>query len=321
VQTFIKKCIVSTLTAIMVVALAATAQSAYPEKHITIYFGYKTGGSCYVSLQALCQEAEKILGQALVLVEKSGASATIAGGATAKAKPDGYTLGCIKSTTITSAPYEYKLPYSPSEDLTHLYAYAGPPSGFAVRADYPRKTWQEFIDYAKANPGKVCWAATGTMGTQYLIMKYIGKQEGIQWNGVPCSGGAEAMKLVLGGQVDGYAASGSHIQHIRAGRAMELFDFSKKSDFPGVPTLEELGYQGLTVNAEPYIVIAPKGLPDNILKTLENAFSQASQAPGYLAVVQRMDMQPVNLKGEELEKMLHENDKLIAKLLEGKKKK
>lgn len=321
VRNKLKHTVVMVATGLLVVANAAVVLGAYPEKPVTIYYGYKTGGSCYVSLQALCQEAEKALGQSIVLVEKSGASATLAGGATAKAKPDGYTLGCIKSTTITSAPYEYKLPYSPADDLTHLYAYAGPPSGFAVRADYSRKTWKDFIAYAKANPGKVSWAATGTMGTQYLIMNYIGKLEGIQWNGVPCSGGAEAMKLVLGGQVDGYAASGSHIPHIRAGRAIELVDFSGKSSSPDIPTLESLGYAGLVVSAEPYIIVTPKGLAPEIRQRLEAAFTQASQSPTYLAVIERLDMQPVNLKGEALETMLSESDALIQKLLDGKQKK
>lgn len=294
---------------------AGATEVKYPSKPITIYYGYKAGGTCHVSLQALCQGVEKALGQPVVLVEKPGASASIAGGAAAKANPDGYSLGCIKSTTITTAPHEYKLPYSPTGDLEHLFAYAGPPSGFAVKDDYPRKTWKEFIDYAKENPGKVSWTATGNMGTQFLIMNYIAKREGIKWNGVPSAGGAEAMKLVLGGQVDGYAASGSHIPHIKGGRAKELVDFSDKSSFPGVPTLQEVGYSELAVSAEPYIIVAPKGLPADIRTKLEEAFLQAAQTPEYLAIVEKLDMQPVNLKGSELQEMLKNDDILIRMLL------
>ena len=297
------------------VAGNATAESNYPSKPITIYYGYKAGGTCHVSLQPLAQALEKLLGQPVILVEKPGASATIAGGAVSKAKPDGYTLGVIKSTTVTTAPYELKLPYSPDADLLHLYAYAGPASGFAVKADAPWKTWKEFVDHAKANPGKVAWTATGSTGTEYLLMEYIAKQEGIQWNGVPSAGGSEAMKLVLGGQVAGYASSGSHIPQVKSGNARLLVAFGSKSPFPGVPTLEELGYKGLTIEAEPYILVAPKGLPADVEAKLVDAFEKATRSPEYLATVERIDMQPVNLKGEELHQMLKNGSALVTKLL------
>lgn len=295
---------------------SAVAADKFPTKPIKIYYGYKAGGSCHTSLQPLAKSLETILGQPIVLVEQSGASATIAGGVVVKAKPDGYTLGVIKSTTITTAPLELKLPYSPAADLLHLYAYAGPASGFAVKADAPWKTWKEYIDYAKANPGKVAWTATGSTGTEYLLMQHIGKLEGIQWNGVPSSGGSEAMKLVLGGQVSGYAASGSHVPQIASGNARELVDFGATSPYPGVPTLQEIGYKGLVIKGEPYIIVAPKGLPEDIKSTLVGALDQATQSPEYLNVVERLDMQPVNLHGEPLEKMLSEGSILVKMLLE-----
>ena len=298
------------------IAGSALAADTYPTKPIKIYYGYKAGGSCHTSLQPLAHSLEAILGQPIILVEKSGASATIAGGLVSKAKPDGYTLGVIKSTTITTAPYELKLPYSPAEDLLHLYAYAGPASGFAVKADAPWNTWKDFIDYAKSNPGKVAWTATGSTGTQYLLMEHIGKIEGITWNGVPAAGGSEAMKLVLGGQVSGYAASGSHVPQIKSGNAKELVDFGVTSSFPGVPTLEELGYKGLVIKGEPYIIVAPKNLPEDIKATLVDAIVNATQSEEYLKLVERLDMQPVNLQGAELEKMLTEGSILVKMLLE-----
>jgi len=287
----------------------------YPNKPIKIFYGYKAGGSCHTSLQPLAKSLEQLLGQSIVLVEKPGAGASLAGGVVSKAKPDGYTLGVIKSTTITTAPYELKLPYSPTEDLVHLYAYAGPASGFAVKADAPWNTWKEFLDYAKSNPGKVAWTATGSTGTQFLLMQHIGKLEGIEWNGVPAEGGSAAMKLVLGGQVAGYAASGSHIPQIKSGNAKELVDFGTTSSFPGVPTLEELGYKGLAIKGEPYIFVAPKGLPEDIKTKLINAISEAVKSPEYLALVEKLDMQPVNLSGAELETMISEGSVLVNMLL------
>lgn len=294
---------------------ASVWADSYPSKPIKAFYGYKTGGTCYISFQALCKEAEKILGQPLVLVEKSGATATICGGTVASSAPDGYTIGVVKSTTIANAPYQYKLPYSTMDDLTHIYAYSGPAAGFTVRKDYPLNTWEELIEYARKNPGKVSWTSSGAMSNEPLITEYIGKIEGIKWNHVPCAGGAEAMKLVLGGQVDGYAAAGSHVIHIEGGRAKMLADYMDARTYPDVPTLEELGYKGLGIGNAPYIVIGPKNLPPDIRKTLEDAFEKAAKSPGYLEVEKRLEMRSSGLKGKELEDFLKNAQTTIEKIL------
>lgn len=301
----------------LMLAHASSAVAAeYPTKPIKVYYGYKAGGTNHTSLQPLAQTLEKILGKPVVLVEKAGAGATLAGGTVAKAKPDGYSLGVIKTTTITTAPYELKLPYSPADDLVHLYAYAGPASGFTVKADAPWKTWQEFVAYAKANPNKVAWTASSNTATEFLVMDYIGKKEGIQWNGVPSEGGSEAMKMVLGGQVAGYAASGSHVSQIKSGAARELLHFGETSTFPGVPTLKDIGYGELLIKGEPYLFVAPKGLPDDIKAKLVNALSEAVKNPDYLGVIERIDMEPANLSGQALEDLLSNNAKTIKMLLQ-----
>ncbi len=287
----------------------------YPSKPIKIYFGYKAGGSAHTSLQALARALESTLNTPIVLIEKSGAGATIAGGHVAHAKPDGYTLGLIKSTTITTAPHELELSYSPTEDLSHLFAYAGPPSAFTVKTDAPWKTWQDFITYAKSAPGQVSWTATAVTGTQYLLMQHIGKLEGIDWHGVPSKGGSEAMKLVLGGQVAGYASSGSHISHIKSGSARALLDFGTKSSFPETPTIEEIGYKGLAIKGEPYIIVAPKELPKEISEKLIAAMLKATQAPEYINVIEKLNMQPMNIYGQDLENALSEGSDLVKMLL------
>ncbi|MDO5675424.1 MAG: tripartite tricarboxylate transporter substrate binding protein [bacterium] len=295
---------------------SAMAAADYPKKPIKVFYGYKAGGTNHTSLQPLAQALEKILGKPVVLIEKAGAGASLAGGAVVKAKPDGYTLGVIKTTTITTAPYELKLPYSPAEDLVHLYAYAGPASGFTVKADAPWQTWQEFIAYAKANPGKVAWTASSNTATEYLVMDYIGKKEGIQWNGVPSEGGSEAMKMVLGGQVAGYAASGSHIAQIKSGAARELLHFGEKSTFEGVPTLKDIGYGELVIKGEPYLFVAPKGLPDEIKAKLVSALEEAAKNPEYLGVIDKINMGTANIFGQELEDLLSNNAKTIKMLLQ-----
>lgn len=309
------------LSCSLMLAGAQCAFAGYPEKPIKVYYGYSAGGTCHTSLQPLMKAFEKEIGTPVALVEKKGASATICGGAVSKAKPDGYTLGVIKATTITTAPHVLRLPYSPSSDLTHIYAYAGPPSGFAVKADASWKTWKEYIAYAKENPGKVAWTAVGTTGTQFLVMKYIGEKEGIKWNGVPAQGGSAAMKLVLGGQVTGYAGSGSHIPQIKSGNARELLDFGDKSAFEGVPTIAEEGYPQLTIHGEPYIIVGPKELPADIEEKIVTALEKAAKDSSYLDIVEKLDMQPANLSGKQLEEMLSSSGKLVEMLLQASNQK
>lgn len=320
-MSFVKrKMVVISLALLVCLALVGVAAAEYPAKPIKIYYGYKAGGTAHTSLQPLAKALEKILGTSVVLVEKSGAGATIAGGLVSRAKADGYTLGLIKSTTITTAPHELKLPYSPAEDLKHLFAYAGPASAFAVKSDAPWQTWGEFIDYAKQNPGKVAWTATAKTGTQYLLMKHIGEKEGIEWNGVPVKGGSNAMKLVLGGQVVGYAASGSHVSHVKSGSARALVDFGVQSPFEGVPTLADMGYEGLAIKGEPYIIVGPKNLPEDISNKLVAAFVEASKAPEYVKIAEKFNMQQMNLHGDDLESMLSDGSSLVTMLLESGKK-
>ena len=102
---------------------------------------------------------------------------------------------------------------------------------------------------------------------------------------------------------------------IQAGNAKELVDFGVTSPFPGVPTLEELGYKGLAIKGEPYIIVAPKALPEDIKTTLVDAIAKATQSEEYLKLVERPNMQPVNLQGPELENMLNDGSILVTMLL------
>ena len=286
----------------------------YPEKPITAYYGYKTGGACYISFNALIKGAMEVLGETIVMKEKAGATATICAGTVSKAKPDGYTIGIIKSTTITNAPFVYKLPYDSFNDLTFIYAYAGPAGGFVVNAENPATTWEEFLENVRQNPGRVTYATSGSMGVAQLIMEHIGRQEQLKWNGLPTKGGAAAMKLLLGKKIDGYAGSGSSIVHVEAGRARLLLDFGSSRLLPDVPTLQEKGYD-LPIGETPYMIVGPKGLPEPIRQKLVEAFRKGMESTEYLKAQKSWHFIKSDLAGPELETFLKNNSQSVKKVL------
>jgi len=154
-----KKGMMLIVSAVALVVLGLTTGLAvaadYPTKSVTMFIPFSAGGSMDSSSRVLAAGAEKVLGKPFVMINKTGGGGTVALGVLANEKPDGYTISAATSTGIFRIPVQRKVPFKPLADFTHLFAYAAVSSGVVVKPDAPWNTWQEFIDYAKKNPGKV----------------------------------------------------------------------------------------------------------------------------------------------------------------------
>ena len=135
----------------VVVAGAAAAQP-FPSKPVTMIVPWPAGGSTDQVMRALGTATEKYLGQTIVIENKAGAGGTLGAVALTTAKPDGYTVTQLP-ITIFRLPHTTKTGFDPLTDFTYIIGVSGYTFGVVVRADAPYKTWQELIDYAKANPG------------------------------------------------------------------------------------------------------------------------------------------------------------------------
>ena len=282
-------------------ALATTPRlfaQAWPERPITFICPWPAGGTADQSMRALCTVASRILGQAIAVENRAGASGMIGTKALASAKPDGYTIGQIP-ISVTRFSQLGTLQADPRKDFTFIARTSGQTFGIAVPIHSPFKTLQDFVAAAKAKPGTVTYAHAGVGGATHVGMEEFAAAAGIQLSHVPYKGGAEALQGVLGGHVDALADSSSWAPHVEAGKLRLLATWGEQRTprFKDVPTLKDLGYN-VVVDA-PNGIGAPKGLPPAVEAKLRDAFRQAVASPEFKAVADRLDAPLLYLDGPD----------------------
>jgi len=280
------------------------AQGTYPERPITFICPWPAGGTADQSMRTLCTVAGRVLGQPIAVENRAGASGMIGSKALAGAKPDGYTIGQIP-ISVTRFSQLGTLAADPRKDFTYIARTSGQTFGIAVPANSPFKTLKDFVDYAKAHPGKVTYAHAGVGGATHVGMEEFASVAGIQLNHVPYKGGAEALQGVLGGHVDALADSSSWAPHVEAGklRLLATWGEQRTARFKDVPTLRELGWD-VVVDA-PNGIGAPKGLDPAVAAKLRDAFRQAVASPEFKAVADRLDAPLLYLDGPDYEKYVN----------------
>jgi tripartite-type tricarboxylate transporter receptor subunit TctC len=272
-----------------------SAQEKYPTKPINFLIGFPAGGTTDVCARPLVAAASKILGQPIVVVNKPGGASAVAVATLKMVKPDGYTIGIMGSGALLSQ-HMRKVPYDTAKDFTPIMQYAVYLYGLVVRPDSPWNTFKEFIDYAKANPGKIRYSTAGPGSPQHLVMERLAMKEKIKWTHIPFEGGAPAVSALLGGHVEACSQTTEWKKHVEAGRLRLLAVYGEKRmiDFPDVLTLVELGYE---IVAPSLICIAgPKGLPPQVVETLHGAFKKATEDPDFIKVSHQLD-QPFIYRG------------------------
>ena len=156
----------------MLISAAAGAQE-YPTKPITLIVPWPAGGSTDISMRAIAESASKLLGQPIAIDNKAGGGGTV-GPATmaAAAKPDGYTIAQIP-ITVFRLPLMQEMSWNPDKDFTYIVHLTGYTFGVTTSAKSQFKTWQDVIDYAKQNPGKVTYATPGAGTSLHIGMEQI----------------------------------------------------------------------------------------------------------------------------------------------------
>jgi tripartite-type tricarboxylate transporter receptor subunit TctC len=200
--------------------------------------------------------------------------------------------------------------------------FAQVPSGVAVQASSPWKTFKELVDHARKNPKKVKFSTQGVSIPQDVSMELIARKEGISWILVPYKGTAAAITALLGGHVDFACVSTDFTPHVRAGklRALAILDQKRLDDFPEIPTLGELGYDFLNeyITDVGFIIAAPKGTPPSVIEKLDNIFHKAMENPMFLQTLKNIQLRPFYRGHKELpaylKKMSDEFGRLVKEL-------
>jgi tripartite-type tricarboxylate transporter receptor subunit TctC len=307
------------LTIILVMALAVPVlASDYPTKPITLVIPYPAGGSTDVTGRVLAAAAKRYFGQPVIVENKGGGGGTVGPNLVISKPPDGYTLGIMASTTVTISWHMGKMNFNPIEDVNHIMRYTGYLYGFVVRADSPWKTLQDFVKYAKENPGKVTYGTTGVGTGPHLAMEQLSYLAGMQLVHVPYKGGAECNTALLGGHVDSVSDSTSWGPLVDAGkfRLLTVYTASRSARYPQVPTLKELGFD--MVFPSPLEIMGPKALPQPIVQKVLDSFKKALDDSEYQAVLKKYDMATTFLNSEDCEKAdrgeAEELKKIVQKL-------
>jgi len=302
----------------LVLCSSLAQAQGFPSKPITMIVPWPAGGSSDLHMRAFVEIASKHLGQTIIVENKPGAGGTLGPVTMAQtAKPDGYTLTQFP-ISLLRYPHMQKLAVDPIKDFTYVINLTGYTFGVVVRADAPWKTWREFLDYAKANPGKVSFGSTGTGTSPHLLMEIVGAKEGIQFLHVPFKGNADSTQALMGGHIMAQSDATGWAPHVDSGRFRLLVTFGdqRTKRWPSVPTSKELG-QGI-VSYSPYGIVGPKGMDPAVVKVLHDAFKKALYDPEHIKVLDRYDQPLVYLDSEDYtkwaEKTFREERALIERL-------
>jgi tripartite-type tricarboxylate transporter receptor subunit TctC len=258
---------------------AAQAQNAasYPTKPIKVIVGQSPGGGTDVSCRLISEAAEKLLGQPIVVENKPGAGGRIGAAQVAKSAPDGYTLLYTPKPPLTIMQHvNLKLDFDPERDFTPVAIMAWPPALLIVRASFPARTVQEFIEYAKQNPGKVTFGIQGIGAEFHVSLELLRQRTGARIVAVPYRGGAPAIVDLLADRLDAMILVPAAIKdHLAAGklRALATLEPSRVPDYPNVPTFAEAGLPELT--GSPWFgFVAPAATPPTIVSKLADVFAK-----------------------------------------------
>ncbi len=259
----------------------AVKADSYPDRPITIIYPYAAGSASDLLARQIGEILSKALGQPVVVESRPGAGGSVGLEHVARSAPDGYTLAFTASGTMSVNPHVYNLKYRPVDDLVAITTLVDIPFIVVTRPGFPATTLQEFISYAKANPGKVSFANSG-MGTQaHLTQVMFLKAAGIEANVLSYKGGVLAMTDLMGGHIDAMIDNAAaQVGYVQAGKVRALFVTSQTRSAPlsNVPTADEAGLPGFVTSGW-FGLAAPRGTPQAIVDELNsvvvNAFARA----------------------------------------------
>lgn len=287
----------ATLTLSSATALA----QAYPNKPIRIVVPFPAGGTSDVLARLIGQKMSERLGQPVLVENRAGNAGNLGAAYVAKSPADGYTFLLMDVGNLTISPALLKLPFDVKKDFTPVVMVGYSPHLLVTSSRVPVSNLDELVKYAKANPGKLNYAAAAGMGSAtHLAGVQFARHHGIKWNVVPYRGGAQAMNDLVGGHIDvtfnGMVAT---YPHVKSGslKLMAVSSAKRWAELPDTPAVSETVPNYLTGSWQG--LLAPTGTPKSIVNMIHAEVQRVVALPDVKEKLQALGATPSAMSSGE----------------------
>jgi tripartite-type tricarboxylate transporter receptor subunit TctC len=280
----------------------ASAQD-FPKGPLNYMNPFNPGGEVDIAARAMQPSLEKNLGVPIVINYLPGAGGALCWSKLAAAKPDGYTIGGFSIPHIILQPMFMKDVAFKADDFVILSIVEYTPIGLGVKKDFKASTFKEFVEYCKANPGKVSCGGVGKFTGHHFATLQFMKLAGVKVNYVTFTGTSQVQTALMGGHIDAaFTNSTLLVSSKEQIKVLAIGSPKRMSQLPEIPTFEELGYKMYPRIARG--VMGPKAIPKDIQKRLEKAFLDTISKPEFKAKMEEAGFVPQVMGIEESQKYL-----------------
>ena len=302
------------LVAATLCALPVGAQ--YPERLVTLYGGYPAGGMVDIVARILADGMKTKFPKGIIVGIRAGAGGAVAAAEVATGKPDGYTILLAPISSLVIQPQVLDLRYKTPNDYETIINVVSFYPLMAVRPDAPWKSAKEFMAEARAHPNKLRVGTPGEATSSHLNLESLMHAAKVNFTHVPYRGWGESSPALLGGHIEGIVAQPGEVKPMMEANRMRplmVFQKARHPDFPDTPTATELGWE--VANGVWFMLIAPKGTPEPILRYIHDAAKDVIDSPSFASTMNQRGINVDYRSGEQVRADLWREYKVHAEIL------
>lgn len=293
---------------------AARAQASWPEKPVRFIVSFPAGGATDLVARPWAEALSKAFNQQFIVENRGGASGMIGNEAAFRAAPDGYTFLFTGNTGTVGVPLLYKMKFDSRQFLPVAHMGNGV-SGFTIHPSVGVKTFAEFMDYAKKNPGKLNFGSSGAGTQPHLRHEMLKFRTGVDIAHIPYRGGSESLQDLLAGNIQ-LMNEASTLPHVKAGKLilLNVNTPTRFVEFPDTPTLTECGVKDADMGSW-FGLYAPPGTPAEIIAKLNAKVNEISKGADWKVTMQKVACLPVVANVAEMQKIWDDDWKNTAEVI------